>query len=196
VVNYNFVAVDYKIKWPALKKKANKVAGKVRRQYGSDQTQAAIAAVRTGMPFLTASKRYGVPRIILRNKVKEISPEECSMGPPTILTAEEEQRIVTWIIDIAHAGFSVTRRALVDSVAKIIRETNRKTPFIDGSPGKKWYSSFVNRHPEIYERTPEKLSGYRSQITEADIRKWFNEVLDYLKENNYDYILEEPSRIF
>ncbi|XP_072398392.1 uncharacterized protein [Diabrotica undecimpunctata] len=156
----------------------------------------ALLAAKMGMPVATASKRFGVPRITLRNKLKGISPEVCNMGPATVLTADEEDLIVKWIIDIARAGFPVTKQCLVDTVTKLIKELDRKTPFTEGTPGKKWFHSFLNRHPNISLKTSEKLTGYRGQLTEIDIRNWFQEVSNYFKDNGYSDILKHAHRIF
>ncbi|KAK9685835.1 hypothetical protein QE152_g37643 [Popillia japonica] len=114
---------------------------------------AALAAAKAELPVATASKTFGVPRITLRNKLKGISPEICNMAPSTILSTEEVLRIVTWLADIAKAGFPVTKQGLVDTVAKLIKDLERKTPFCDGIPGKKWFKAFLKRHPNISLKT-------------------------------------------
>ncbi|XP_072384649.1 uncharacterized protein [Diabrotica undecimpunctata] len=145
------------------------------KKYTAAQMAKALLAAKMGMPVATASKRFGVPRITLRNKLKGISPEVCNMGPPTVLTADEEDRIVKWIIDIARAGFPVTKQCLVDTVTKLIKELDRKLHL---------------------PKTSEKLTGYRGQLTEIDIRNWFQEVSNYFKDNGYSDILEHAHGIF
>lgn len=167
-----------------------------RKLYTKDDMSKAFAAVQAGMPVATASKSFGVPRITLRNKVKGISPVVCTMGPSTILTTVEEERIAQWVVDVAKAGFPITKTALFDTVAKLIKEMNRETPFTDGRPGRKWFNGFLKRHPSISLKTAEKLTGYRGQLSEAQIRNWFSEVLTYLEENKYTDVLEEGDRIF
>ncbi|KAF2891030.1 hypothetical protein ILUMI_15143 [Ignelater luminosus] len=68
------------------------------------------------MPGSVASKCYGVPRITLFNKLRGIIPEECTMGPCTVLSAKVEEIIVTWLIDIARAKFAVTKKCPADTV--------------------------------------------------------------------------------
>ena len=37
---------------------------------------------------------------------------------------------------------------VVNAVRKIITETNKKNPFVDNRPGKKWLQLFLQRNPE------------------------------------------------
>lgn len=49
---------------------------------------------------------------------------------------------------------------------------------------------FFQRHPDLSERTPEKLSKVRAFVTKG----WFSEVKNYLSENNNVDILSNPDR--
>ncbi|KAK9711071.1 hypothetical protein QE152_g25674 [Popillia japonica] len=137
------------------------------RKYTSENMAVALAAAKAGVPVATTSKTFGVTRITLRNKLKGISPEICNMGPLTILSTEEELRIVTWLADIAKVGFPVTKQGLIGTVAKLIKDLDRKTPFCDSIPGKKWFKAFLKKHPNISLKTCEKLTGYRGKLTKT-----------------------------
>ena len=52
-----------------------------------------------------------------------------------------------------------------------------------------YIKAFLRRHPEIVERTSEAVTAASSRVSEENIRKWFDEVQDYIREN-------DPSRIF
>ena len=58
------------------------------------------------------------------------------------------------------------------------------------------YVGFLLRHPEIVERTSEALSAASSCVLEENIRKWFDEVQEYIRENNLEEVMYDPSRIF
>ncbi|KAK9719447.1 hypothetical protein QE152_g22623 [Popillia japonica] len=161
------------------------------RKYTSENMAAALAAATAGLPVATASKTIGIPRITLRNKVKGISPEICNMGPSTILSFEEELRIVTWLVDIAKAGFPVTKQSLINIVAKFIKDLDRKTPFCDGIPGKKCFKAFLKRHPNISLKTCQKLTGYRGKLTENDIHNTFAET--YFRSANVEAVAVDRS---
>ncbi|CAI6359928.1 unnamed protein product [Macrosiphum euphorbiae] len=54
----------------------------------------------------------------------------------------------------------------------------------------------MSRHPKLSTRTSEHVTAASSCISEKDIRKWFNDIHQYLKEENLCDILNDPSRIF
>ena len=78
------------------------------------------------------------------------------------LTKSEEEKIVRWLIDLAKCGFPRKKEELLDSVQKIVLDSKRRTPFKNDRPGEKWYKLFLNRHPEIALREPERVTKGRS----------------------------------
>lgn len=84
----------------------------------------------------------------------------------------------------------------MQSVEHIMKDLNMKNNFTGGKPGRKWLALFFKRHPECAKRTVEKLTKERENVTENSIINWFKEVTDYLKENNLDYLHNQPDRIF
>jgi len=40
------------------------------------------------------------------------------------------------------------------------------------------------------------ITAASSCVSEENIRKWFDEVQDYIRENNLEEVMSEPSRIF
>lgn len=165
-------------------------------QYSEEAMAAAIADVERGLPVATSAKKHQVPRVTLLYKVRGKTPKERKMGRDSYLPAETEAVLVKWIKDVAKAGFPVTKVQLLNSVQKLVIELKIETPFTDGKPGKKWYSSFLKRHPEISARVSQNLTSTKSSVTEEKLAEWFEEVLSYLKDNGYDNILENPNRVF
>lgn len=68
--------------------------------------------------------------------------------------------------------------------------------FPEGRPGPTWLALFLKRNPEISQRTVEKLSKIRANVTENYIKTWFDEVEGYLRRNNLLAAFSDPSRIF
>lgn len=62
----------------------------IKKQYTQEDINAALKHMSNGMPLRKAAKTYNVPTSTLYCKAKNIYPVECSKGPPTILTKEEE----------------------------------------------------------------------------------------------------------
>lgn len=97
---------------------------------------------------------------------------------------------------MAHRGFPVTKGDLLISVQQIAKDLNLSHLFPNGKLGNKWLQLFLQRHTEVSERTVDKFSKVRANVSEAFIRNWFAEVIAYLSENNHMEILSDPSRIF
>lgn len=167
-----------------------------KKDYTPQQMGWAIEAVKKGFKISEAAKKFNVPRITLYNKVTGKSPIECSMGPRTILSKEEEYILEIWIKEMLDKHIPVTKEDLMDSVKRIIVDKNQETPFKDNRPGKKWYSSFLKRHPTIAERVAQNLCTARDNVTQEDIEKWFLEVENDLKDRGLLEILKHPERVF
>lgn len=96
-----------------------------------------------GMPVATASKQFSVPRTtLLYYKMTGKYPRECRKSLPTNLTSLEKESLVRWLFHIADRGLLAAKLHLIDSIE---RENN----FKGERPGKKWYSPFMQRYPEI-----------------------------------------------
>lgn len=157
---------------------------------------AAVQAVNEGLSLRKASRDFNVPLSTLSNKVKGKVPMTRKMGPQTILSKEEESLLVSWIHAYAKKGFPVKRQTLIETVGDVVKEDGRETPFTDGTPGRKWFSAFMKRHPSVSERHAESINAARARVTEKHIREWFEELRTYLESENALDILDNPSRIF
>ena len=168
-----------------------------RKDYTKEQMAKAIEEVRKGEKISVAATRYGVPRITLHNKITGKSPIDCNLGPATVLTYEEERILVKWITFMGEKHFPVNKEQLLDSVQKIIFEKKLDScPFTNNRPGKKWYSSFLKRHPDLSERTAQNLSKARDEVTEDDILRWFAVIKGYLDSKDLLEVINNPERIF
>lgn len=165
-------------------------------KYSEECMEKAIEEVQNGMPVSTTAKKYGIPRVTLLYKVRGKTPLKRRMGPESYLSEIQEQSLVKWIIEAAKAGFPVTKEQLFDSVKKLVTELQIKNPFNNNRPGKHWFQCFLRRHPEIRTRIAQNLTSTRASITQEALDKWFLEVFNYLRENNYDNILRDSHRVF
>lgn len=148
-----------------------------RFNYDEKQMEKAIEAVNQGTcSIYEASKQFKVPRSTLDDKIKGRVPKQRKMGPATILTTEEEECLVTWIFELSRRGWPITKEQLQDNVQNLIRELKRPNPFVNDRPRRKWYDSFMKRHPRLSIRTAQNLTQSRSAISEDQLRNWFSEV--------------------
>lgn len=99
-------------------------------KYSETSLAEALKSIRNGrMGIRQASKVYGVPPTTLHGKVHGKVPDgPRRMGPNTVISANEEKKIVEWLLNIAKCGFPQKPDELLDVVQKIIRDEKRKTP--------------------------------------------------------------------
>ncbi|KAL7306132.1 hypothetical protein TKK_0001580 [Trichogramma kaykai] len=95
------------------------------------------------------------------------------MGPSTVLSDAEEQRVKKWILDKAAIGYPMHHTIVRQAVKNILDKIKRKNPFINKCPGKKWLKLFLGRLPDIKNKHTEMLSRVRAGVTEKVIRAWF-----------------------
>ncbi|KAK9679237.1 CENP-B N-terminal DNA-binding domain [Popillia japonica] len=80
-----------------------------RRTYGRNQMQLAIEEMKTGESSLrNVAKKYNVPKSSLEFKIKNPGHKE-TFGPNTVLTEDEELRLVDWIKKMAERGIPRNR---------------------------------------------------------------------------------------
>lgn len=117
------------------------------------------------------------------------------MGPPTILTPQEELLLAKWINANAKKGIPLTKERLLETVSQIIQEDGQRNPFTSGKPGRKWFNGFLKRHPDVTQRYAESINSARSRVTEESLRKWHSELREFLISAHAEDILEDPNRI-
>lgn len=91
--------------------------------------------------------------------------------------------------------FPVTKEQLLDSVQKIISEKNLDScPFTNHRPGKKWYSAFLKRHPDLSERTSQNLNKATDEVTEDDIIRCLEVIKGFLKNRGLLEVINYPDK--
>lgn len=157
---------------------------------------AAVAAVQGKVMSLRgAAKRYKMPHTTL---YRHVSGKYNFLGPPTELTAEEEKKIVAWVIDVSRRGFPLTSSELKDTVQMYLNTSNRCTKFTDNRPGYAWMTAFLKRHGTLSIRMTENIDKNRAKVTESMIREWFVKVCDRIviisKDENCSLTVTVPTR--
>lgn len=167
-------------------------------KYSEEDMQAAIVDCRTGKAIATAARQHKVPRTTLLYKVRGIHPEGRKMGPKTLFSNEEENRIVDWIKTLAKRKFPVNRGIFIASVRKLATELGKGEEMRNRNfkIGRKWFEGFMKRHRDVSERVCQNLTKSRTTVSETQIRNWFDEVEEYLVSNNFFDILSNPTRIY
>lgn len=156
----------------------------------------AVQAVKDGSTQFAAAKTYGIPTSTLFNKISGKSQIGKKSGPETVLSMEEEKFIEKWILCLADRGFPVVKRQLLRSIQLYLNANQRRTPFTNNFPGRKWYKNFLKRHPVIAKRLSQNLIKSRAAVTEVQLKSWHAEVRKYCADNDLLEALNDPKRTF
>ncbi|XP_018394291.1 PREDICTED: jerky protein homolog-like [Cyphomyrmex costatus] len=170
---------------------------KKRQRYSQTDLDNALSLIKKGSTSLRkVSQQYKIPKstLSLKNRGDRdgliIRP-----GPKPILPIEDENKIVTWILERFDAKCPVTKTQLLDNVKLYLDINKEDSLFKDNRPGRHWFESFLKRHPQISKRMSKKrVSNARNKATEGKIRAWFTEIQHYLELKNL--INVDPSRVF
>ena len=165
------------------------------KKYNENQLSRAILAIKNGLPKKTAAKKYGIPRATLQFRLSTKFTKH-THGPEPFLTKDEEDTLEKWILESYRKGFPLREEDVQVSVKGFLDDQPRKTPFKDNRPGDGWYKGYLKRHPLLTERQPEGVTAASATVSEADIKKWFKTITEYLNDENYSDVLQYPSRIF
>ncbi|XP_055707130.1 uncharacterized protein LOC129804093 isoform X1 [Phlebotomus papatasi] len=164
-------------------------------RYDQRSLENALEAIRNGTHSIRgASRTFQVPKTTLTDKLSGKTPERMWIGGRTLLTKDEEDVIVKWILESANNGQTVTKDHLLESVEMLCKATKKSTGHNSYRPGRKWYTSFLHRHPRISERISQNLSHTKDTVTKEDIIQWHTKVEEYLSKKSLMNI--DLSRIF
>lgn len=165
-------------------------------QYTKEALDEALEKVNTKTMSLRAvAKKYNIPRGTLQFKLKNPSSKS-QFGPTPYLTDEEENTIAEWLVKMARKGFPRRSDDVLDTVQKFLTDNPRDTPFVNNRPGPGWLKAFLKRHPTLVKRTSEGVTKASACVSEADIKKWFLEIRNYLTCENLLEAIQDPKRVF
>ena len=157
------------------------MASKASAGWTQDSLISAVEAVRSSkLSLRKASLQYGIPKSTLSLYVAGKLKVGAKCGPTSILTAEEEQKLVDYVVHMSKIGYGCTRDQLLEIVHKMVVKDGRKNPFTNDKPVIKWWTLFKKRHPEVSLRIPEQLQVARAKCcTPETLQAWFNSSISY-----------------
>lgn len=165
------------------------------KKYTEEDIEGALIAIKNGMSKKKASKIFGVPRatIIFRLSNKFV---KSSHGPNPVLSRNEEETLVSWVISCQNKGFPRRQEDIVASVKEFLEKVPRENPFKNNTPGTGWFKAFLRRHPNLSSRTSEAVTSASSNVSKMDIKNWFANIEMFLKTEGCEEILNDPARVF
>jgi hypothetical protein len=126
-----------------------------------------------------AAEKYGVNHVSLSRRVSGAVPVVCKPGPPTVLTAREEEILLKFVLDMADRGFGMTITDVRELAVRIVKQSGseRKCCFSGDKAGWDWYRGFKARHPQLALRKAEPMSAQRINNTTPEVIKDYFEKL-------------------
>ena len=166
-----------------------------KRKLWSDQAMVeAVECVASGKKLREAARLYNVPVETLRRRVNGTVKIECKPGLPTILTPEEEDRLVQYLFNMTDMGYGLTREMVMRIAYVIAEKSQRKHPFTGESAGRSWFDGFRRRHPMLTIRAPQPLSYCRALCANPEvISDFFGKVGSIYGKLN---LISKPMQIF
>ncbi|KAJ8933907.1 hypothetical protein NQ314_013707 [Rhamnusium bicolor] len=165
------------------------------KNYTEESLQLALQDIKNGMPKQRAAIKYGIPRVMLQFRLSE-NFKKVEHDPNTCLTSEKQNLLESRIIESYKKVFPKRRDDIQASVKAFLDKHPRPNPFKYNLPGEHWYQFFLRRHKTLTNRTPEAVTNASGNVSETDIRKWFENIEHYLNEKDYFNILEDPTRVY
>jgi len=98
------------------------------------------------MSIRSTARQDGIPPSILRRHLYGLTTQR-KREMKVVLTDEEEQKLVQYLLNMQNLDFLLTLRQLREKVG--ILTNSRVTTFKDDVPGVGWVKCFKNHHPQL-----------------------------------------------
>ena len=165
-----------------------------RKQWTDSNMVLAMEAVKEGQSVSGAAKQFGVPRRTLDDRVKGRVEHGTHPGPKSVLSAEEERGLVSYLVHMAQRGFPLTPKMTMAFAWAIAAKSGKKSRFSDAGPSHHWWADFRKRHPELTLRKMDKLDRSRAEnLTDEVVSDYFNSLENVLNENG---LLNRPRQLY
>ncbi|KAI8486556.1 hypothetical protein Bbelb_357910 [Branchiostoma belcheri] len=157
------------------------------REWDEEDMKQAIRAIKDERKAIyKVAKEFNVPQSTLDDRYNQRHTEK--VGRPTKLSPEDEEALVKYSMYMATKGFPLTAgvmKALAKEIDAVSSKEKGEAPRFGGKlPGKRWWSAFKRRHPEISLRSPDSLDRARAAMSNARVvEKHFEQLGQLLSEN-------------
>lgn len=183
---------------PKFKKKPE---GEGRGEWSEDDMKHAVSAVlENKMSERAASKRFNVPRSTLQRKIKALSDNQQTDMKPQLgyfkatFNDEYEAQLVEHMKDLDSRLMPLSKSEFLKLAYDLAENLGLKHRFNVEKKvaGKDFYTSFMNRHPELSYRKPQSTSLMRCVgFNKPQVERFFNQLETMIRKFNF-----RPSRIF
>jgi Tc5 transposase DNA-binding domain len=150
----------------------------------------ALEAISQGESIYSSSRKFKVPDTTLRRRI--VKNQDSAIGRKPLLNLETEGLLASWIVECAEKGDPRTKEEVVVAASEICNLKNIQIPREILSPG--WLVGFMRRHKNISFRTPQSCTRASANVSEDDIRNFFNNIYSWMERNNLLHNLEDARR--
>jgi len=120
-----------------------------RKQWSTESMLAAVEKVGDGMGLREAARLFNVPVETLRRRVNGTVSVDCRPGPHTVLTSEEESKLVQYVVNMSDMGFGLTKEDVMRTAFAIVAQSGRPHPFQNGAAGHSWFDLNIPTSPYV-----------------------------------------------
>ena len=132
--------------------------------------EAMNAVSEQGMSIAKASCVYGIPRTTFNDHILGKVLPGANSGAPTMLSANEEQGLVDFLLHAAKMGYPKTRKELLNITSAMMEKRG-----IDKTVTHGWWNRLTCRQPLLTLRMPATLSHVRARASSREcINDYFN----------------------
>ena len=164
-----------------------------RLQYDRSNLARAYEATQGGMSVYKAARRYSVPESTLRDRTRGNVDVDARAGHATLMTADEEQKLVAHISYMADIGYRYNKSGIQYMARDYAQSLGREVPSSE-QLSNCWFYGFLKRWPELKVVKPQKLSISRAKSASGDvINNYYSELGNILTTNN---LTNKPERIY
>ena len=178
-------------------KSAGEDAGKDQRirvskqkKYSVDDLKIAMTEISNGKSLYAVSKQYEIPETTLRDhrdgKLKGNRKGKLMFSP------EMEKELSDWIIKCAARGGPRTKGQLLEAAHQIRKQVSGDENV--AAPSKDWCKSFMQRNETLSYQIAQPVTRNSACVSEADIRRWFKRIHEYLVKEDLLHLLSDSSR--
>lgn len=154
-------------------------------KYDKEDLLEAVRMVREKKISLhNAARQYNVPKTTILNYVTNGDREHSKRGVEPALKPEEEQQILTWLLDGSDLGVPRTKKDLIQAAIDVLKINNRPNVFKNRDPTHHWVKTFTNRH--------KKYVQLRNSTCAVNEGEFFKKFYSFLEKNDYLDVLKRP----
>ena len=146
------------------------------------------------MAITQAAAKYSVPHKTLDDRIKKKVEHGSRPGPSTVLTKEEEDGLVSYLVYMAQRGFPLTRTLTKAFAWAIAVRSGKADRFGKEGPSENWWTGFSRHHPELTLRKADKLARSQAESLNLEVVKQYFELLNEVMEKSK--LKNSPQQIY